>query len=212
MTRKKSHLLNVGQIDALLPQTQCGECQYAGCRPYAEAMALGQATIDRCPPGGVNTVKALGVLLGIDATPYLAAAEANTRPSSVAKIREEECIGCTKCIQACPVDAIVGSAKMMHSVMTHECTGCGLCVEPCPVDCIEMQVIDAPRYLPELARDRYVAHQARILRDEHQKQQDYRQKRQLVLQNEGQQQDAAAKQAYILQALARVKSKGPGLT
>ncbi|NDB70751.1 MAG: RnfABCDGE type electron transport complex subunit B [Methylocystaceae bacterium] len=205
-------MILVKEIDALLPQTQCGECGYPGCLPYAKALAEGCAPIDRCPPGGVSTLERLGDLLKIDPTPYLASVQEKTRRPQLAVIREEECIGCTKCIQACPVDAIVGSAKMMHSVMTHECTGCGLCVEPCPVDCIEMQVIDAPRYLPELARDRYVAHQARILRDEHQKQQDYRQKRQLVLQNEGQQQDAAAKQAYILQALARVKSKGPGLT
>lgn len=200
-------MIDVKRIDALLPQTQCGECSYAGCMPYAEALAAGLAKIDRCPPGGVPTVKALGALLSVDPTPYLAQAEVNTREASVAVIREAECIGCTKCIAACPVDAIIGTGKMMHSVISHDCTGCGLCVEPCPVDCIEMQVQKEVSYDPNEARSRFQARQTRLLREEHQKQQSYRQKRQMVAQNEDEQQEVAAKQDYILQALARVKAK-----
>src|SRR3990167_8068863 len=200
-------MIDVKKIDDLLPQTQCGECSYAGCMPYAEALASGLAGIERCPPWGVVTMKALGALLGIDPTPYLAEAEANTRKASVAVIREAECIGCTKCIAACPVDAIIGSGKMMHAVISHDCTGCGLCVAPCPVDCIDMQAQPEASYDRDEARARFLARQTRLLREEHQKQQSYRQKRQMSVQNEGEQKEAKAKQEYILQAIARVKSK-----
>jgi len=127
----------VERIDKLLPQTQCGQCGYPGCRPYAEAIAAGD-TINKCPPGGQSTINHLADLLGV-AAPSLDAehGEAST-VKKVAFIREDECIGCTKCIQACPVDAIVGAAKQMHTVVADECTGCDLCVEPCPVDCIDM--------------------------------------------------------------------------
>jgi Na+-translocating ferredoxin:NAD+ oxidoreductase subunit B len=124
----------VDQIDALLPQTQCGQCGFAGCRPYAEAIATGEADINLCPPGGEATVRALADLLGRDPKPL----EGETRVPSVAVIDEQVCIGCTLCIQACPVDAILGAAKQMHTVIESECTGCELCVEPCPVDCIHM--------------------------------------------------------------------------
>jgi Na+-translocating ferredoxin:NAD+ oxidoreductase subunit B len=126
------------QIDALLPQTQCGQCSFAGCRPYAEAIAAGEAEINRCPPGGEATMIALAELLGLDPVPLEDEAAAE-KPKSVAYIVEEECIGCTLCIQACPVDAIMGSAKQMHTVLTAECTGCELCLPPCPVECIHMQ-------------------------------------------------------------------------
>ncbi|WP_369602591.1 electron transport complex subunit RsxB [Hahella sp. SMD15-11] len=127
----------VDQIDNILPQTQCGQCGYPGCRPYAEAIANGEA-INRCPPGGEAVIQQLADLLGVDPQP-LDAEEGATSEKRVAYIREDECIGCTKCIQACPVDAIVGAAKQMHTVIADECTGCDLCVEPCPVDCIEMR-------------------------------------------------------------------------
>ncbi len=130
----------VDQIDALLPQTQCGQCSYPGCRPYAEAIASGEA-INKCPPGGESTIQALADLLDVEAIP-LDAEHGEEKPKSVAYIREAECIGCTKCIQACPVDAILGAAKQMHTVITSECTGCDLCVEPCPVDCIDMIPIE----------------------------------------------------------------------
>ena len=125
----------VDQLDALLPQTQCGQCGYPGCKPYAEAIAGGDK-INKCPPGGEATIQALADLLDVEAEPL--DAEGGEKPQMVAFIREAECIGCTKCIQACPVDAIVGAARQMHTVIVSECTGCDLCVEPCPVDCIDM--------------------------------------------------------------------------
>jgi len=127
----------VEQVDAILPQTQCGQCGFAGCRPYAEAIAAEEADINRCPPGGETTIVALAELLGREAKP-LDPEQGEPRPPSRAVIDETECIGCTKCIQACPVDAIVGAAKQMHTVIAAECTGCDLCLPPCPVDCIEM--------------------------------------------------------------------------
>lgn len=130
----------VDEIDNLLPQTQCGQCGHPGCRPYAEAIAAGE-DINKCPPGGEATIHALADLLDVDA-PELDAEHGEEKPKMVAIIREPECIGCTKCIQACPIDAILGSAKHMHTVIESECTGCDLCVEPCPVDCIDMVPID----------------------------------------------------------------------
>ena len=126
----------VDAIDALLPQTQCGQCGHPGCRPYAEAIANGSA-INKCPPGGARTIAALAQLLHVQALP-LDPVHGKEATRKVAVIREAECIGCTKCITACPVDAILGSAKHMHTVIARECTGCDLCVEPCPVDCIDM--------------------------------------------------------------------------
>ena len=130
----------IQRIDALLPQTQCGKCGHPGCKPYAQGIAQGEA-INKCPPGGAETIAALATLLNI---PVLALdTERGTAPPQVAYIREAECIGCTKCIQACPVDAILGAAKLMHTVIVDECTGCDLCVAPCPVDCIEMRPLPA---------------------------------------------------------------------
>ena len=129
------------QIDALLPQTQCGQCSFAGCRPYAEAIAAGEAAINRCPPGGEATMIALAELLGRDPMPLEEEAAAE-KPKAIAYIVEDECIGCTLCIQACPVDAILGAAKQMHSVLTDECTGCELCLPPCPVECIHMHPLE----------------------------------------------------------------------
>ncbi|MDV3239573.1 MAG: electron transport complex subunit RsxB [Gammaproteobacteria bacterium] len=127
----------VDQINAILPQTQCGQCGYAGCRPYAEAIAAGEADINQCPPGGEAGIRALADLLGRDFKP-LNAEHGVHKEKMVAVIDENLCIGCTLCIQACPVDAILGAAKHMHTVIEQECTGCELCVEPCPVDCIHM--------------------------------------------------------------------------
>ncbi len=127
----------VDKIDAILPQTQCGQCGYPGCKPYATAIASGEADINQCPPGGDAGVRALADLLGVEPKP-LNAEHGQPKPKSVAVIDENVCIGCTLCIQACPVDAILGSAKHMHTVIASECTGCELCVAPCPVDCIAM--------------------------------------------------------------------------
>ncbi len=126
----------VDQVNDLLPQTQCGQCGHPGCRPYAEAIANGEA-INKCPPGGQATINALADLLDMEPM-ELDDEHGEEKPPMVAFIREDECIGCTKCIQACPVDAILGAAKQMHTVIADECTGCDLCVEPCPVDCIDM--------------------------------------------------------------------------
>ncbi len=128
----------VDKVDALLPQTQCGQCGFAGCRPYAEAVAAGEADINRCPPGGENTISALADLLGVDPKP-LDDEVGEEKGKRVALIDEQTCIGCTLCIQACPVDAILGAAKHMHTVIESECTGCELCLPPCPVDCISME-------------------------------------------------------------------------
>lgn len=125
------------RIDALLPQTQCGQCSFAGCRPYAEAVAAGTADINRCPPGGEATIRALADLLDREPKP-LDPESGELRTRTVAVIDEPLCIGCTLCIQACPVDAILGAAKHMHTVIGSECTGCELCVAPCPVGCIKM--------------------------------------------------------------------------
>jgi electron transport complex protein RnfB len=127
----------VERIDRLLPQTQCGQCGFAGCRPYAEAMARGEAATDRCPPGGDAGARALARLLHVAPLPYDRARGAHL-PPRVALVVEDDCIGCTKCIQACPVDAIIGGAKAMHTVIEPLCTGCDLCVPACPVDCIVM--------------------------------------------------------------------------
>lgn len=126
----------VDQINAILPQTQCGQCGYPGCKPYAEAIANGDL-INKCPPGGEAGIHALADLLDIEPID-LDDEHGEEDVRKVAFIREAECIGCTKCIQACPVDAILGAAKLMHTVIGSECTGCDLCVDPCPVDCIDM--------------------------------------------------------------------------
>jgi len=125
----------VERLDRLLPQTQCGQCGFAGCRPYAEAMARGEADVDRCPPGGDAGARALAHVLQVPAKPYDRTRGVQV-PPQVAFVIEPDCIGCTKCIQACPVDAIVGGSKRMHVVIEPLCTGCELCVPACPVDCI----------------------------------------------------------------------------
>lgn len=126
------------QVNAILPQTQCGQCGFAGCKPYAEAIIKGEAEINLCPPGGSDGMKRIAELLGRDCT-HLSAVE--EKPKQYAFVDENLCIGCTLCIQACPVDAIIGAAKQMHTVVRDLCTGCELCVKPCPVECIHMRTI-----------------------------------------------------------------------
>ena len=175
----------IQRIDALLPQTQCGKCGHPGCKPYAEGIASGEA-INKCPPGGSETIAALAELLHV---PVLELdTSRGSAPAQIAYIREAECIGCTKCIQACPVDAIVGAAKLMHTVIIDECTGCDLCVAPCPVDCIEMHPLPLNSVLPIVgglafsleeqraraakrnhARRRFEQRNARLQREEEQK-------------------------------------------
>ncbi len=175
----------IQRIDALLPQTQCGKCGHPGCKPYAEGIASGEP-INKCPPGGSETIAALAELLKV---PVLELdVSRGAAPAQIAYIREAECIGCTKCIQACPVDAIVGAAKLMHTVIIDECTGCDLCVAPCPVDCIEMRPLPLATVLPIVgglafsleeqqaraakrnrARRRFEQRNARLQREEQQK-------------------------------------------
>jgi electron transport complex protein RnfB len=160
----------VEQIDALLPQTQCGKCKTPGCRPYAEAMAAG-APLNRCVPGGADTIADLANLLHRPILPLDPEYGVEPAARHVAYIREAECIGCTKCLQACPVDAILGAARLMHTVLADECTGCDLCMAPCPVDCIETRdlpkIIDRAqkRAMAAHNRQRFEAREARLARD-----------------------------------------------
>jgi electron transport complex protein RnfB len=151
------------RIDALLPQTQCTQCGYEGCRPYAHAIAASEADINQCPPGGDAVVARIARLTGLASKP-LNPANGAYRAPQVAVIDEEICIGCTKCIQACPVDAIVGASKLMHTVIASWCTGCELCIPPCPVDCIALLPAAA---LPDagLSRARHDFRDARLARD-----------------------------------------------
>jgi Na+-translocating ferredoxin:NAD+ oxidoreductase subunit B len=152
------------RIDALLPQTQCTQCGYEACRPYAEAIARGEADIDRCPPGGDEGIAKLAALLRRAAKP-LDPAHGAYRPPQVALIDESLCIGCVKCIDACPVDAIVGASKQMHTVIAAWCTGCELCIPPCPVDCISLVPV-ARLPDPDLSRERHAFRAIRLARDE----------------------------------------------
>lgn len=183
------------KIDAVLPQTQCRECDYADCLHYAKAIAQQGESIDRCVPGGIKVLEQLATLTQRDPAPYHNKVKQQQRPPKLARIRESDCIGCTKCIQACPVDAIIGTTKQMHTVLSHQCTGCELCVEPCPVDCIELRPTTQPQYEPRQARKNYQARQQRLVARESAKVE--RQKQQAKKQ----------KQAYIQAALDRVKSK-----
>ena len=159
-------MASAADIDALLPQTQCTRCGYKGCRPYAEAIASGEAEFNQCPPGGAATIDALAKLLDRAPLP-LNPANGVEGPPLLAQIDEEACIGCAKCLPPCPVDAIVGARKQMHTVVAELCTGCELCVPPCPVDCITMVerpsvTLAPPAPEPKLNRQRFEAHNARI--------------------------------------------------
>ena len=163
---------DTARIDALLPQTQCTRCGYAGCRPYAEAIAAGDTAINQCPPGGEATIRALAGLLGRPVLP-LNAANGIESPPQVAWIDESRCIGCARCLAPCPVDAIVGAAKFLHTVVAERCTGCELCLPPCPVDCIEMRPGAAPgAHQASLNRARFEAHTTRRLAQAAQRQQE----------------------------------------
>jgi electron transport complex protein RnfB len=133
----------IGHIDALLPQTQCGRCGFDGCRPYAEAISAGQAYINRCSPGGETTIQALALLLGLEPRP-LDPECGDPIPRRLARVEEQWCLGCGRCLAVCPVDAILGAPGQMHTVIAEECTGCEQCIVHCPVDCIQMRRCESP--------------------------------------------------------------------
>lgn len=207
-------MITVKEIDACLPQTQCGQCGYEGCKPYAQAIAKGQKH-NQCPPGGKRVIAKLSALLKRD---VLALNPENgvEKPKVIAKIREAECIGCTKCIQACPVDAIMGKSRMMHTVITDECTGCELCVAPCPVDCIDLlPAKDAQQplqmsesdliYQADHYRHRLQERTVRLKKRAHEKMMRHRQNK-----NVGHRAKTASqeeKKSFIADAIARAKAK-----
>ncbi|MFO1433797.1 MAG: electron transport complex subunit RsxB [Candidatus Competibacteraceae bacterium] len=201
----------VERIDALLPQTQCRQCGFAGCHPYAQAIAVDRADINQCPPGGEAVIQALAALLNRTPKP-LNPKHGVHQPGQVAVIDEQDCIGCTLCIQACPVDAILGAAKQMHTIIAQECTGCELCLPPCPVDCIKLQPARSPewdRQRADLARRRHVARLARLERDRREKEARLRNKAAVKTAAVPTSQDEL-KQA-IQAAVARVKAKKAAL-
>jgi electron transport complex protein RnfB len=196
------------RIDALLPQTQCTKCGYPACRPYAEAIASGGADINRCPPGGETGVGKLAALLGREAKP-LDPLYGVEQPRRVALIDEALCIGCTLCIQACPVDAIVGAARLMHTVVTELCSGCDLCVAPCPVDCIEMVPAigeDAlwDRRRADAARERFELRHARLERERSDRAERLAQR---ALEARRSDPEAEEKRAIIQAAIERARAK-----
>ena len=200
------HLLPQGEgkaalalrIDALLPQTQCTRCGYPACLAYADAIAAGDADINQCPPGGAQGIRELAVLLGREAKP-LNPANGVEKPAEIAIVDEDACIGCTKCIQVCPVDAIVGANKLMHTILSEECNGCELCIPACPVDCITMipgtgtREASAAHY-----RQRYEAHNARLAHERTQRER-------AIAARKAEVHDGA--RSAVLEAIARAKAK-----
>jgi len=173
----------IDQIDALLPQTQCTKCGYTGCKPYAQAISENLADINQCPPGGVAGIRKLAALLEVEEKP-LNQDYGIEQPRKVAFIIEEDCIGCTKCLPPCPVDAILGANKQMHTVITDECTGCELCIAPCPVDCIIMQDMETPSAWDQAAADhakkRYQNKQQRQLKQTEEKAERLKKQKQIL--------------------------------
>ena len=201
---RRPHPGRAAEIDSLLPQTQCGQCGYAGCMPYAEAIAAGRAEINQCPPGGEEGVRDLSRLLDV---PCLSPDPAFgvTKPDALAVIDEAHCIGCTLCIQACPVDAILGAAKLMHTVIAGECTGCELCLPPCPVDCITMvptgrvPTREEKHERATLARHRFHARNARLDR--------LRNERPAKKDTERETDQEVVKKATVARAVARARER-----
>lgn len=189
-------------IDTLLPQTQCEQCGFHGCRPYAEAIAADEAGIDRCPPGGAAGIARLAALLDRPVVP-LDRSRGVEKPRTLARIVEADCIGCTKCVQVCPVDAIVGAAKLMHTVVSDLCTGCELCVPACPVDCIDLDPMPLgqrdDRVHADAARQRFQRREARLAGE--------RQARERRLAANKVDVAAPAARNAVLEALARAKAR-----
>ncbi len=200
------------RIDRELPQTQCGQCGYNGCMPYATAIAEGSAEINQCPPGGERGIARLAALLDRAVLPMNPANGVPKIATTIVRIDEARCIGCTKCIQACPVDAIVGANQLMHTIIRAHCTGCDLCLPPCPVDCIVIEPVSAPadeqqeRAFADRSRERYLARGMRLQRDAEAAEAARRRRRELL------NQDAAANTAAaavdpVSAALARARAR-----
>jgi Na+-translocating ferredoxin:NAD+ oxidoreductase subunit B len=195
------------RIDALLPQTQCTRCGYPACRAYAQAIAHDEADINQCPPGGAQGIAELAGLLGRAPTP-LNPANGVEKPAEIAVIDEDACIGCTKCIQVCPVDAIIGASKMMHTVLRDECTGCDLCLPACPVDCISMVialpvVCTEPNSRASHFRDRYETREARLAHERNERDAAISTRKAEVHSSPG-------TRSAVLEAIARARAKKSG--
>ena len=216
------------KIDALLPQTQCTKCGYQGCRPYADAIAQGEADINQCPPAGAAGIRNLARLLGRAEKP-LNPSNGIEKPRAAALIDESRCIGCMLCIKACPVDAIVGTAKRMHTVLTQSCTGCELCLPPCPVDCIDMVELEplaqrgnrhaavlatqSVEDMAAIARERFGFHQFRVAREQEERSQRLAKKARDKLAHLEQlpgSHDLERKKAVIQAAIARARARRAG--
>jgi len=200
--------ISVEQINNILPQTQCTLCTYNGCKPYATAIVENNENIDLCLPGGVKTLKKLADLTGKDATPFMTEMQEKQKPILRAAIQEDICIGCTICIQACPVDAIVGAAKQMHTVITDECTGCELCVEPCPVDCIDIIDLGPGEITYKQAqhyRERYEFREHRLANEKNEERKKLQAAKKISEENKTL--SIEDKKRFIAEAMARVKNK-----
>lgn len=178
----------IDYINAILPQTQCKLCTYKGCKPYATAIVENNERIDLCLPGGVTVLKKIGAIVQIDTTPLENDMAKKEKPLTRAVIRENDCIGCTKCIQACPVDAIIGASKFMHTVLTDYCNGCELCVAPCPVDCIDIIILPEKTAaekttLANQSRERFEKHNHRLAQERIKDREKYLQLKQAALKN-----------------------------
>lgn len=206
MTEKQK--TNIEAINDCLPQTQCKLCTYDGCKPYAEAIINEHDRIDRCLPGGTQTLHKLAELTDQDASPFVDDLKTREKPRLVAVIREAECIGCTKCIQACPVDAILGTTKLMHTVIEKECTGCELCVEPCPVDCIDLiETGPSGSIKPKESQHYRQRYEARLERLAKLEQTARTRHRRAKLANINKLETLQARKEFIAQAVARAKAK-----
>ncbi len=201
--------VDVCSVDAILPQTQCEQCTYKGCLPYARAIVEEGETIDKCVPGGERVLEELGQLLGQEIESLRAGVKRRLKPPYTAKIREEECIGCTKCIKACPVDAIIGSSKKMHTVLTDACNGCELCLSPCPVDCIDLVELPVRSEEDEIhlftqSRERF---ERKGARKERKKREDKEKHKIAKAKKAEKKQTVKARQLAIQEAMERVKKK-----
>ncbi|MDB4041929.1 electron transport complex subunit RsxB [Methylophilaceae bacterium] len=200
----------VEKINSILPQTQCGQCNYSGCKPYAIAITKGRADINQCPPGGEEGIQNIAKLLGVDFKP-LNEKHGITKPKAVAFIDEHACIGCTLCILACPVDAIIGTTKKMHTIIEDECTGCELCLSPCPVDCIEILPVKEDnngtsiQNKSNLARSRYEFRLDRIKREK----KESNATRKLLTSTSKKSKLINEKRKSISEALARIRKNEP---